>query len=177
MRNDEREEGEVTEKVTLLRAINAGTPLKMDALRALAAAAGYADPRTYIASGNLLLDTDDGEAQVRARLGPALEAHVGAPVPLFVRTADELDALLAANPWPDAPGNKVMALFLDEAPTQADIAAATNITDEQIALGTRHLYLHYPTGQGRSRMKLPALGRGTARNLNTVASLAALARS
>ncbi|WP_265587941.1 DUF1697 domain-containing protein [Sphingomicrobium arenosum] len=164
-------------RVTLLRAINAGTPLKMDALRALAAAAGYADPRTYIASGNLLLDTDDSEAQIRARLGPALEAHVGAPVPLFVRTADELDALLAANPWPDAPGNKVMALFLDDAPTQADITAATHITDEQIALGTRHLYLHYPSGQGRSRLRLPAMDRGTARNMNTVRKLSHLARA
>ncbi|WP_260482226.1 DUF1697 domain-containing protein [Sphingomicrobium flavum] len=161
--------------ITLLRAINAGVTLKMDALRAIAGDCSYAHPRTYIASGNLLFESDEDEATIKARLGAALEAHVGHPVGILVRTPEELAAVIAANPFPGAPGNKVMALFLDDAPTDADIAAAKNQTDEEIALGTRHLYLHYPQGQGQSRLRLPALNRGTARNVNTVAKLLEMA--
>jgi uncharacterized protein (DUF1697 family) len=39
----------------------------------------------------------------------------------------------------------------------------------------REIYVHYPAGQGRSKMKLPAARAGTARNINTVAKLAELA--
>lgn len=167
--------------IILLRAINAGVALKMEALRAIAAECGYANPRTYIASGNLLLDTDEDEAAIRANLGKALESHVGAPGyaehgGLFVRTAHELDAVLAADPFPDAPGNRLMVLFLDDAPTQADIDAARHRTTEEIALGARHLYLHFPEGQGTSRLAMPLWKQGTARNRNTIAKLAAMAR-
>ncbi|WP_265570244.1 DUF1697 domain-containing protein [Sphingomicrobium nitratireducens] len=166
----------MTKTVILLRAINAGVPLKMDALRAIASDCGYANPRTYIASGNLLIDTDEDEAAIRANLGAALERHVGAPVGLLVRTADELDAVLAADPFPDAPGNRAMVLFLDSPPTRADIDAAKHRTNEEIALGARHLYLHFPEGQGTSRLSLPLWKIGTARNVNTVTKLATMAR-
>lgn len=163
-------------KIILFRAINAGVPLKMEALRAIAAGCGYANPRTYIASGNLLIDTDEDEATIRPTLGAALEDHVGAPVGMTIRTADDLDAVLADNPFPDAPGNRAMVLFLDAPPIQADIDAAKHRSDEEIALGARHLYLHFPEGQGHSRLRMPAMERGTARNMNTVAKLAAMAR-
>ncbi|MNL76945.1 hypothetical protein D3C87_2030010 [compost metagenome] len=39
------------------------------------------------------------------------------------------------------------------------------------------IYVHYPEGSGRSKLKLPALKPGTARNLNTVRKLAELAQA
>ena len=45
--------------IILLRAINAGVPFKMEALRAIAAGCGYANPRATIASGKLLFDSGD----------------------------------------------------------------------------------------------------------------------
>ena len=42
--------------------------------------------------------------------------------------------------------------------------------------GESEVYIHYPNGQGRSKLKLPKqLGVCTARNVNTVATLAAMA--
>ena len=46
---------------------------------------------------------------------------------------------------------------------------------EKIALGTREIYVHYRDGMATSKLKIPAAAGGTARNLNTVASLTALA--
>jgi len=69
-----------------------------------------------------------------------------------------------------------VAIFLDEKPPKDAIENAKNIADERMALGTREIYVHYPSGQGRSKLKIPAAARGTARNMNTVAKLAELAK-
>jgi uncharacterized protein (DUF1697 family) len=45
-----------------------------------------------------------------------------------------------------------------------------------VALGRREIYVHYPGGQGRSKLRIPAATKGTARNMNTVAKLAQLAK-
>jgi uncharacterized protein (DUF1697 family) len=45
-----------------------------------------------------------------------------------------------------------------------------------LALGRREIYVHYPGGMGRSKLRLPAGVVGTARNMNTVARLAELAK-
>ena len=47
--------------------------------------------------------------------------------------------------------------------------------DEKMALGKREIFIHYPNGAGRSRLRIPAAKAGTAHNLNTVAKLAELA--
>jgi uncharacterized protein (DUF1697 family) len=43
-------------------------------------------------------------------------------------------------------------------------------------LGKKEIYVHYPSGMGRSKLKIPVAKAGTARNMNTVAKLAELAR-
>jgi uncharacterized protein (DUF1697 family) len=41
-------------------------------------------------------------------------------------------------------------------------------------LGARALYVFYPDGMGKTRLRLPSERNGTARNMNTVAKLAEL---
>lgn len=49
--------------------------------------------------------------------------------------------------------------------------------DERIAPGTREVFVAYgERGIGRSRLRIPAAEAGTARNMNTVARLAELAK-
>ena len=47
--------------------------------------------------------------------------------------------------------------------------------NEEARLGAREIYVHYPDGMGRSKLRIPAANDGTARNMNTVAKLAAMA--
>jgi hypothetical protein len=42
------------------------------------------------------------------------------------------------------------------------------------AIGAREIYVHYRDGIGRSKLSIPAARDGTARNMNTVAKLAAV---
>jgi uncharacterized protein (DUF1697 family) len=43
---------------------------------------------------------------------------------------------------------------------------------EEVALGTREIYVHYGEGMAKTKLKIPAAKCGTARNMNTVAKLA-----
>jgi uncharacterized protein (DUF1697 family) len=166
----------VTGYVALLRAVNVGgRQLKMDDLKRIASDLDLESPKTFIASGNLLFGSSKKEAAVKRDLERALHQHMGKQVEVMVRTAKELTKVVAANAFSKEPGNRVVAIFLDEAPPADAVASAKNVTDERLALGTREIYVHFPSGQGRSKLKIPAAARGTARNMNTVAKLAELA--
>jgi uncharacterized protein (DUF1697 family) len=168
----------VTAYVALLRGINlmGGTVLRMAELKALAAELGFDNPSTFIASGNLLFTSAKKEAAVKAALEQALKAHMARDVGVMVRTGAEIAAVAAANPFADQPTNRVVAIFLDQAPPKDAADQAKNLVDERMALGAREIYVHYPHGQGRSRLRIPAAERGTARNMNTVGRLAELAK-
>jgi uncharacterized protein (DUF1697 family) len=162
-------------RVALLRAINAGIVLPMTDLRRIAAEAGLANPRTYIASGNLLFDSDKPDSEAKNLLETRLTTHVGKPIWLTLRTGQELAAIAAAEPFPEAPGNRLFVTFLDSDPPPGAIDEARNRTDEQIALAPRAIIVHYPPGLGQSRLIIPSAKTGTTRNMNTVAKLAELA--
>jgi uncharacterized protein (DUF1697 family) len=167
----------VTGYVALLRGVNLGKrQLRMADLRTVATDLGLDAPRTYIASGNLLFGSDKSEAALKHALESALVAHMGAKVGVMIRTAHELADVAAANPFADEPGNRVVAIFLDKAAPAQAVGQAKNVADERMALGTREIYVHYPGGQGPSKLTIPAAADGTARNMNTVARLAELAR-
>jgi uncharacterized protein (DUF1697 family) len=80
----------------------------------------------------------------------------------------------ADNPFAGEPGNRVVAHFMAVAPTQAMLDAATGQKDERMALGTREIYIFYGDGMGNSKLRLPALRDGTARNMNSVKKMAEL---
>ncbi len=163
--------------IALLRAINVGGTgkLAMRDLVALCQRAGFADVRTYIQSGNVILCSPAPAAQVQATLQQAVSQAVKKPIGVFLRTPAELVDVLAANPFPEAPGSRVIVFFLDAAPPREALEQAKGQTSEQLILRGRELYIHYPVGQAESRLKLPLFERGTGRNLNTIEKLVELA--
>lgn len=168
----------MTAYVALLRAVNLmnSTTLRMSDLKSIAEKLGLKAPRTFIASGNLLFASSKTDGAVKTALEAALKHHMGRAVGVMVRTDVEMTAVAATNPFADQPGNKVVAIFLDQEPPKDAAETVKNIADERVALGRREIYVHYPSGQGRSKLKIPAAVSGTARNMNTVARLAELAK-
>ena len=167
----------MTAYVALLRAVNVGgRKLLMSDLKAIADEAGLENAKTFIASGNLLFASKKSEAAVARLLEERLRAHMKAEVPVLVRTAAELEGVLKANPFAEHSGSKVTAIFLENAPPKNALETADRIADEELALGAREIYVHYPSGMGRSKLRLPPAAGGTARNMNTVAKLAAMAK-
>lgn len=169
----------MTAYVALLRAVNVGGTgkLAMSDLKASCEAAGFANVRTYIASGNVVFQSGLPEPKVKAALDAKLQVYAGKPVGVLVRTAAEMAAILKANPFPDRATNRTVAIFLDEAPPRDTMNKATGLANEEISLGRREIYVHYGDGMARSKLKIPAAKNGTARNMNTVAKLAEMAAS
>src|ERR1700761_7364032 len=167
----------MTAFIVLLRAVNVGGTgkLPMGALTAMCEAAGFAKAQTYIASGNVVLESKASEAKVKATLEAKLKAYAGKPVGVLVRTAAEMAAVVKKNPFPKAPPNRTVAIFLDAPPPGDALDHAKGRKDEEMRLGEREIYIHYPSGQADSRLRIPAASAGTARNMNSVAKLAAMA--
>jgi uncharacterized protein (DUF1697 family) len=168
----------MTAFIALLRAVNVGGTgkLPMSELKALCEAAGFTQVRTYIASGNVVFESPWPEARVKAELERRLADYAGKPVGVAVRTAAEMAAVRDANPFPKAAPNGTVAIFLDHPPPADAAQHAKGRKAEEIALGSREIYVSYGVdGMGRSKLRIPAARTGTARNLNTVAKLAEMA--
>lgn len=163
--------------IALLRAVNVGGTgkLPMSELKAMCLAAGFADVRTYIASGNVVFRSALSAAKVKATLEARLAAYAGKPVGVVVRTAEELAAILKANPFPKAAPNRIVAIFLDAPPPKDALRHATGRKHEEMALGTAEIFVHYGDGMGTSKLRIPAAKAATARNMNTVAKLVEIA--
>jgi uncharacterized protein (DUF1697 family) len=84
-------------------------------------------------------------------------------------------AVLKGNPFPKAEPKHAYAIFLDAPPPRDALEHVVGQADEKIALGAREIYVHYGSGMGRSKLRVPAAGNGTARNMNTIATLAEMA--
>jgi uncharacterized protein (DUF1697 family) len=173
--------------VALLRGLNVGkhNRLKMPALIDVFTQLGCADVTTFIQSGNVLFTAP---AALLARLpklvAAALEEEHDVRSPVILRTGKELAAALKKNPFL-APGHDVANLhvaFLADAPTKPAAASLDpqRSPPDEFALVGRELYLHFPKGQGRTKLtnayfdaKLETLS--TVRNWNTLTALAKLA--
>jgi uncharacterized protein (DUF1697 family) len=164
--------------IALLRAVNVGGTgkLPMTDLKAICEAAGFTKVKTYIASGNVVFQSALPEAKVKAALETALAEYAGKPVGAMIRTAAEMAAVLAANPFSDLPGNRTTAIFLDHHPPADALAAATGLREEKMHLGLREVYVFYGDGMADSKLKIPTAKNGTARNMNTIAKLAEMAQ-
>jgi uncharacterized protein (DUF1697 family) len=173
--------------VALLRAVNVGgrTSLAMADLRKLAEGLGFTNVRTLLQSGNLVFEA---AAKKAPALENALEAALksqGMETDFMVRRTDELEAVIAANPFPKEakadPGHLVV-MFLKDAPGAKVVEALQAAVKgrEVIRHKGRELYIVYPDGIGRSKLTNKFIEsrldtRGTGRNWNTVMKLAALA--
>jgi uncharacterized protein (DUF1697 family) len=166
--------------IALLRGINVGGTglLPMKELAALCSGLGFQAVRTYIQNGNVIFESKLSEEAVQSRLEKALAARMEKKIDVMVRTSAEMRAILSANPFPDKEPAKVAAAFLCEPPPKDLRKNVVALGGEQVRLGKREVYVYYPDGMGRSKLKLPLGGAAaTVRNINTVSKLVALTES
>ncbi len=166
----------MTIHVALLRAVNVGGTgkLRMADLRAICAELGFGRIETYIASGNVVFSSSATPAKLEAQIAERLLAFCGKPVGVFVRSAAEIRSILANNPFAQLEPRRTYCILLREKPPADALSGARGRSNEQMHLGRREIYVYYPDGMGKSRLRIPAAGSGTARNLSTLSNLAAL---
>jgi len=167
----------MTRYVALLRAVNVGGTgkLPMADLKSICLDAGLTRVETYIASGNVVFESKNAAAKVKVQLEARLLAYAKKPIGVVLRTAAEMAGILKANPFPKTEPKFTYAIFLDQRPPRDALEQAVGQSDEEMRLGAREIFVHYPSGMGRSKLRIPAAKMGTARNMNTVAKLAEMA--
>lgn len=175
----------MTVYVALLRGINVGghNKLPMASLRAVASGCGFGDVQTYIQSGNVVFTSRLGPAKAATALRDAILAESGVDSRVVLRTASDLEAVAASNPFlargVDAKLLHVSFMYEESTPTLNAVDAQVYAPDEVEVVGA-HAYLHTPNGVGRSKLAndtmMKKLGiQGTARNWRTVTTLAEMA--
>lgn len=174
--------------IALLRGINVGgkNKLPMAELKATLEALGGTGVQTYIQSGNVVFQSSQRSAgRLQAAIGEAIEASHGFRPQVLALTADQLDAAIDGNPYPEAAAEPktLHAYFLASKPKSPDTErlARLQTPTERCRLVDRVFYLHTPDGFGRSKLAAGVerlLGvEATARNWRTVLKLAEMARS
>jgi|SRR6516164_221190 uncharacterized protein (DUF1697 family) len=173
--------------VALLRGINVGGHHKvpMADLRSVLSKLRLRKVQTHLQSGNALFEADDTDLPgLTETIAATLQRKFGFRIDVLLRSGDELESVIAKNPFARSKGiepGKLAVFFLPkglEKSTRNEISQL-KFEREDIRFGDRELYIYFPDGQGRS--KLPAaLDRvlkktATARNWNTVTKLLELA--
>ncbi|WP_186456783.1 DUF1697 domain-containing protein [Sphingomonas suaedae] len=164
----------------MLRGINLGKrQLKSVELKAVVEGLGFTDVRTLLASGNVVFTAPDAKADLlESQIHDALAQATGLKSEIFVRTPEDMAALVAANPFTEAARDRpsFLVVTFHRKPVDADAVDAL-MTDhdgpERARAIDRELYIDFPEGQARSTLHAP-LGKATrdpvttARNWNTV---------
>lgn len=174
--------------VLLLRGVNVGGHgrLPMSGLRETLGALGLPDARTHLQSGNAVVSATPAQAgALAARLEGAISERFGVATTVIVRDGAALAEVVAANPFPAeaaADPASVHVAFLAGAPAADDVARLDpeRSPGDRFAVHGTEVYLHYPSGSGRSKLTAAYLEQmlgvaATARNWRTVSALLEMA--
>jgi len=174
--------------VALLRGINVGgkNKLPMAELAGLFEEAGCQDVRTYIQSGNVVYRAGTHLVKAVPRsVAAAIEQRYGYSVPVVTRSAAELSAIVAENPFLLRTGDEAVdpkslhVAFLQDKPTASRVRELDpdRSPPDEFVLSGREVFLHCPNGLARTKLtnawldsKLKTVS--TVRNWKTVGVLA-----
>ncbi|MHB8052908.1 MAG: DUF1697 domain-containing protein [Methanoregula sp.] len=164
--------------IAFLRGINVGgkTMVSMKDLAAICVQIGFEHVRTYLNSGNVIFQSSLTEAELQEALETALTRKTGKEIGVVIRSPGDLERVVKGNPFPDAVQSQVGVLLVTEPIAKNVLAEFVIPGREKVVPGKREVYVHYPDGMGRSKLKWPlSLRDGTMRNINTLTKLVSLA--
>ena len=172
--------------IALLRGINVGghNKIKMDDLRSMFDSLGFSNVSTYIASGNVAFDARKAkDSSLIDKIENAITSNFGLEIDVMVRTIDEIEQVISANPFADmlSEETNLYLVFLKDklADDKARDLISHNNEFETFVVNGRDIYCLSKKGFIKSilgkkyidnKLKTPA----TARNWRTVNKIAKL---
>jgi uncharacterized protein (DUF1697 family) len=173
--------------ICLLRGVNLGKRrMKMQALRALYESLGLRDVQTLVQSGNVVFRSEQKNlAALTKKIETAIEREFGFYSDVVLRSAAELRDATRRNPFAKRAGmepGKFLVWFLLSDPGEEirKQVGAVKTEPEELRIDGREVYIYFPNGMARPKMKWVAIEkilavRGTGRNWNTVTKLLEMA--
>ena len=175
--------------VGLLRGVNVGKAKRvpMVELRDVLVGLGYTDVTTLLNSGNAVFKSTARSASgCAAAIARALAGRLGFDIPVVVKSAQELAAIVTGNPlrFTAANHSRLLAAFVQGAEQLARLRKIDSLVvpPEQFAVGSHAAYLLCAAGLLESKAAAALLGKAgkageavTTRNWATLLKLHALA--
>jgi uncharacterized protein (DUF1697 family) len=156
----------------------------MPELRDALSEAGFEDVRTYVASGNVVLSSDEAPARVAAQVQKLIADRFGLDIAVVARTRAELAKVVKRNPLGDVAvePKRYQVSFLD-GKLSAEVAKrleSLRTESERLKISGREIYAWHPDGVARSKLWTALAGKdlgvtATARNWTTVTKLLEMA--
>lgn len=174
----------VEHRIILFRGMNTGgVRAPSGAQRAMAEAMGLKNPRTLLASGNLVVESDRATDAIEVEIETAMARTFGLKIAAMARTPEQWARLIAANPFAEeaaAQPARALAMVMKAGVKDGALEACRALAEggEAVEAIDDVLYFWFPNGQGESGIFKKAtprmLGMGTGRNWNTVLKLAGM---
>ena len=149
----------------------------------MAKALGLKNPRTFIATGNLVFESKGAPNRLEMKLEKAFIETFGRQVDIVIRSAPAWRDMIAGNPFlreSTSDGSRVIVRIM-RGPLDAEHATllAKRCADgERVKIVAGDLWVHFPIDPVRSKLigalTTKNLGVGTLRNWNTVRRLGEL---
>jgi uncharacterized protein (DUF1697 family) len=158
--------------------------LPMSRFRRVLEEAGFGHVRTYIQTGNAVIDTDLPAHEVEISIREHIRKAIGPDLAVIVRTGPELEDALEANPFRSGHDiSRVFFVLLAEDPPEETVRdlLSWDLSPEKLAFSDRTAYMYIPGQYGRGTLSGNFLERklgvaATMRNFNTMSRLVAMTK-
>jgi uncharacterized protein (DUF1697 family) len=167
--------------IVLLRGVmpTGKNKVPMAQLREVLTRAGFENVRTYIQSGNALVDTDLSAKDVETHVHDLIRQHIGADLVVIVRTATQLKKTLDENPFKSGHDiSRVFFVLFEESPSAKKVEEllAYDYLPEKLVITRKAAYMYIPGTYGRGTLSGGFLEKklgspATMRNYNTISKL------
>jgi len=158
--------------------------LPMARFREVLEKAGFAHVRTYIQSGNALVDTDLPAQAVEKCVRDLIRTEVGPDLVVLARTGSQLEEAIEANPFTEGYDiSRVFFVSFAKTPPADKVRElqALDLSPEKLAFGENTAYMYIPGMYGRGTLSGNFLEKklgvsATMRNFNTMKRLVEMSR-
>ena len=156
----------------------------MPKLRELLSGAGMKNVRTYVQSGNVVVDSGKSPDRLARDCRKLIADELRLEIAVVARSSQELAEVVKLDPFGDVAENpkRYQVSFLDSEPDPEVIEKLSSLPlgEERFFAHGRELYAWHPEGVARSKLWNTLAGKGlgvtaTARNWTTVTTLLEMA--
>lgn len=156
----------------------------MAQLREVLSGGGFANVRTYIQSGNVVLRTELSAEEAENRVYELIRAHIGPDLTVVAKTGNQLEAIHRANPFTDVDISRVFYTMFAQRPPADKVQEFLNLdfSPEQVVVAEDAAYMYVPGNAARSVLSNNFLEKklgvsATTRNDNTMRKLIEMSRN
>ncbi len=139
--------------IVLLRAVmpTGKNKVPMAELRRVLSEAGFQNSRTYIQSGNALVESKLSPQQIEEQVHQLIKSQIGLDLVVVVRTRAELEGVLNNNPFKEGYDiSRVFFVLFSKRPEAERVKEllAQDFGDEKLSITTDAAYLYIPDSYG-----------------------------